>query len=107
MAKEFSRSFYKSKIWQQCRDGYILSVNGMCERCLIEGKHIPGWIVHHKTWLTPTNINNPEISLNWNNLEYVCQDCHNKEHMGKYASVADGLMFDNNGELVVGIPPIR
>jgi 5-methylcytosine-specific restriction endonuclease McrA len=78
--KEYARAFYKSTAWQQCRAAYIKSVGGLCERCLAEGKIVPGYIVHHKCYLTPDNILDPDVSLNWNNLEYLCHDCHNKEH---------------------------
>ena len=93
MAKPFAIQFYKSKAWQDCRAAYIKSVFGLCERC---GR--PGWIVHHKEKLTPVNINDPNVTLSFENLEYLCQDCHNREHGG--ASTADGLIFDERGDLV-------
>lgn len=34
MAKEFAKSFYKSKAWKRCRAMYAASVGGLCERCL-------------------------------------------------------------------------
>lgn len=95
MAQEFSKAFYKSKQWKQCRQAYIASVYGLCERC-----NGVGYIVHHKTKLTHRNINNINITLNHRNLEYLCLDCHNKEHFAKYSSIADGLFFDSNGNLV-------
>jgi hypothetical protein len=96
MAKEWAIKFYKSKAWQDCRHAYIVSVYGLCERC-----QRPGKIVHHKTLLTPLNINNPLISLSHEQLECLCIDCHNAEHMGKHESVTqDGLMFDEFGNLV-------
>lgn len=101
IAKEFSISFYKSKAWLDCRDGYIQSAHGLCERCLDKGIVKPGYIVHHKELLTPENINNPYVTLNWDKLEYVCQDCHNKEHHGNdHEVVREGLTFDEKGELV-------
>lgn len=94
MAKEWAIAFYKSKAWQDCRDAYFVCRYGLCERC---GR--PGKIVHHKMCLTPQNINDPDITLNWSNLELVCQDCHNEEHHCADATV-EGLMFDENGDLV-------
>ena len=67
MAKPFAIQFYKSKAWQKCRAAYIQSVFGLCEKC---GR--PGWIVHHKIKLTPANINDPNVTLNWDSLEYLC-----------------------------------
>jgi len=37
--------------------------------------------------------------LNWNNLELLCKECHNKEHMST-ESVEKNLTFNNKGELV-------
>ena len=100
MARDFAISFYHSKAWKQCRKGYIshrISIDGgMCERCHKE----LGYIVHHKIWLTPQNINDSDITLNWSNLEYVGEKCHSKEHNGKYDITADGLEFDENGNLI-------
>lgn len=80
--KEFAKHFYKSKTWQRCRQAFIaeriIIDGGLCQRCYTA----PGYIVHHKVHLTPKNINNPNITLNHSNLEYVCHDCHNDEHFG-------------------------
>ena len=46
------------------------------------GLYVPGEIVHHKIALTPDNINDPSVSLSWDNLELLCRDCHGKEHSG-------------------------
>ena len=101
MAKEFSKKFYNSKAWLDCREGYIKSVHGLCNRCLKQGNIVNGYIVHHKILLTPSNIDNPDITLNWNELEYLCIDCHNKEHMGTHKEVVrEGLMFNSRGEIV-------
>ena len=83
MAKDFSSQFYKSKVWQNTRAGYIRSVGGLCENCLRSGIYKAGEIVHHKQELTPENINNPEIALSWDNLELLCRDCHAKTHGNK------------------------
>jgi len=96
MAKEFAKAFYKSKAWEDCRSGFIKTVYGLCNRC---GQ--VGYIVHHKILLTAQNINDYDVSLNWDNLEYLCQDCHNKEHMSKhYKVIREGLKFDSNGNVV-------
>lgn len=96
MAKQWAKAFYKSSAWSKCREGYIASVFGLCERC-----QSPGYIVHHKILLTPSNINDTNITLNWEHLEYLCLDCHNKEHHGSGENVLRvGLRFDANGELV-------
>ena len=93
--KPWAKHFYKSKAWRQCRDAFFVAKHGLCERC-----GGPGKIVHHKVWLTPENINDPSVTLNFKNLELLCQDCHNKEHH-RGGAVADGLMFDEDGNLVM------
>lgn len=93
MARGFATKFYNSKAWQQCRDAYYISQHGICERC-----HGVGLIVHHKIELTPANINDPSIALNWANLELLCLECHNREH-GNVEVLEDGLSFDEDGNL--------
>jgi 5-methylcytosine-specific restriction endonuclease McrA len=93
--KPFAEKFYKSKAWRQCRQAFFTSKYGLCNRCGGAGK-----IVHHKILLNPYNIDDPNITLNPENLELLCQDCHNKEHHEKYGVTASDLMFDVNGNLV-------
>ena len=93
MAQEYAKSFYNGKAWTRCRDAFMKSKYYICERC-----GVAALIVHHKEYITPENINNPEITLNWNNLEALCIDCHNREHQSGGAT-ADGIYFDSNGNL--------
>ena len=99
MAKEYAKKFYRSKAWLRCRAGFISSVNGLCQRCLEKGKYTPGYIVHHVRPITPENIGDPRITLNWGNLEYLCRECHNITHYGTGATRED-LKFNEYGELV-------
>lgn len=78
--RSIPQSFYKSKEWKICRQAYLSSVGGLCERCKAQGRIVSAEIVHHKIHLTEENYHNPEISMNFENLEALCQDCHNKEH---------------------------
>lgn len=78
--QEYAERFYKSKAWQHTRAAYAKSKRGLCERCLSEGRITPGEIVHHKIHLSPENINDPTVSLCWDNLELVCRDCHAQLH---------------------------
>lgn len=81
--REFAEQFYKSKAWKQCRERYAKSVSGLCENCLEQGRITPGEIVHHKVHLSPMNIDNPEVTLNWDNLELLCRDCHARRHSSR------------------------
>ena len=95
MARDFSKKFYNSKQWKKCRESFKQSKFGICERC-----EQPGIEVHHKIYLSPDNINDPEITLSWSNLELLCESCHSKQHMSKYDVVDEGLMFDSSGDLI-------
>lgn len=78
--KEYAERFYKSKAWQRCREGYAKSRGRLCERCLKRGIYKPGVIVHHRVHLTPENITDPAVALDWGNLELLCRDCHGEAH---------------------------
>ena len=93
--KEFSKGFYQSKSWKECRKNYLLSVHNLCERCKGIAK-----IVHHKKYITPYNIHDPYITLNHDNLEALCQDCHNKAHHRKGDSASKRYTFDLEGNVV-------
>lgn len=80
MAKDFALAFYHSKKWLDCRAAFIKERRaidgGLCQRC----HDLPGYIVHHKIYLTSENITDFSVSLNHDNLEYVCKQCHDMEH---------------------------
>lgn len=64
--------------------------NYICERC--------GGVAttcHHKVWLTPHNIHDPNVSLNFDNLCALCDPCHQLEHMGKTTRI----YYDKDGEV--------
>lgn len=103
MSKEYAVKFYKSKQWQKCRQDYIQSRilidGGLCERC----REKTGHIVHHKQHITQQNINNPDITLSHNNLEYLCKDCHDlepahwKDKLNKPKTLC---LFDDKGNAI-------
>ena len=99
--REFARAFYNSKEWRTCSRAFMQSRHYVCDRC--GGVAV---ICHHKNHLSPENINNPAVTLNWENLEALCMDCHNLEHMradsvttfaedGSIASVTEGKEIKN------------
>jgi len=95
MAQEWARGFYNSKAWEKCRLAFLQSKFFICERC-----GGPAIVAHHKIYLTPENINDPNITLNFENLEALCETCHSLEHNKKYSAVREDVMFDENGDLV-------
>ena len=78
--KEYAREFYNSTAWKECRSAYSKSVGNLCERCLDRGLIVPGELVHHRIHITPQNINDPNVTLSWDNLECVCRKCHGEIH---------------------------
>lgn len=94
MAKDYAESFYNSSKWKKCRLGYMQSINYICENC----KDV-AIICHHKEHITPENIDDPMITLNWDNLSGLCQECHNKVH-GNSQTITEGLAFDMNGNVI-------
>ncbi len=78
--KEYAERFYKSKAWQRTRSAYIKSRGCLCEDCIKRGLIIPGEIVHHIKPITEDNINDPEITLAWDNLRLLCRSCHEQVH---------------------------
>ena len=80
MAKPFAKAFYKSSAWRHCRAEYINSVAGLCELCYAQGIIKKGDELHHKVKLTPENIDNPCITLNPDNLIYLCREHHQAMH---------------------------
>lgn len=92
--REFAARFYKSKKWQATEIAYKKSVGCLCERCLSRGRITVGEIVHHKIHITPHNIDDPSVTLAWDNLELLCRVCHGEAHSRhekkRYLCDADG-----------------
>lgn len=107
MAREFAKKFYDSKEWKAVRLTILQRDRFKCNRC-----KNPAEEVHHKVRLTPNNIWDINITLNPDNLESLCSDCHKAEHKAEkeagkckangksYGDCRDGFHFDENGMLV-------
>lgn len=104
MSSAFNKRIYNSAKWKKTRDIFMEMKNHTCERCGLLAEE-----VHHKTYLTPENINNPEIVYGFENLEALCRNCHFEEHREsnmferateKYQPILDKnkCYFDENGE---------
>lgn len=73
--KRIGQELYNSAAWHKLRLSYMSSRNWICERC---GQ--PATICHHRQHLTAENVDNAGVALNFDNLEALCQHCHNLEH---------------------------
>ena len=86
MAKEYSKNFYNSYRWRRCAKAYAESKLYICERChgLKSINKADGtrqrWVVHHKKPLNQNNINNDAVAYGWDNLMFLCIECHNAIH---------------------------
>ena len=60
------------------------------------GIYNSAYIVHHKEYITDLNYEDDDVFFNIENLEGVCQNCHNKEHFAE----KDEYIFDENGDLI-------
>lgn len=99
--KPFAKKFYHSKQWRETRDAFFISKDGLCERCGRAGAE-----VHHRKPLTVANINDPDITLAWDNLELLCRDCHFQAHDKKQnlkhkpKTELSRYTFDEDGNIV-------
>ena len=97
-----AKRFYNSKLWRKCRAAYISTVpGGLCEHC----NESVGHIVDHIEEINIHNIDDPNITLNHDNLQFLCLECHNTKTFKKHSSIRDGFTFDNEGNLIPIAPP--
>jgi 5-methylcytosine-specific restriction endonuclease McrA len=92
MARKSIKPFYDSKEWKNVRNQKMLSVNYRCEECDGVAEEI-----HHIIELNESNISNPIVTLNTDNLVALCRVCHNKEH-GRFKK--SNIKFDKKGNII-------
>lgn len=91
MKKKADR-FYKSRLWLDVREQALRRDHYWCQSC----NSRPATIVHHKI---PRKVR-PELELDLDNLESVCDVCHNRDHPEKGRH---GAAAPRKKELPVGI----
>lgn len=89
------REFYHSAAWTRLARTFLCSKHYICARC---GRSAE--IAHHVRYLNDSNVNDPSISMNPDNLLALCQACHNAEHFGKGGAIAAGYRFNADGEII-------
>ena len=103
MAKEWAKAFYHSRAWQTLRKQAMIRDGFTCRICGARATD-----VDHIKELTPDNISDRNISLNINNLQALCHDCHTKKTMGdkgkKISDCDDSFYFDADGQLSPRVP---
>lgn len=100
MAQSWAKKFYAGIPWQECRESFIanrISIDGaLCQHC---GKSL-GYIVDHVIELTQENITDPMVSLNHENLQYLCHVCHNHKRSHPEGICREGYRLNDEGDLV-------
>jgi 5-methylcytosine-specific restriction enzyme A len=71
-----ARKFYKSKAWEKCRKIALQRDEFLCQSCLKNGNYTPADMVHH----IKERKDYPELALDLDNLESLCNPCHNQMH---------------------------
>ena len=95
--KDWQQKLYASRRWADCRNAYAKSKHYLCEMCLQEGKTTPSEIVHHRVPVTPENIDDPNITLNWSNLQCLCRLHHAQVH----SKTPKRYIFDEMGRVKI------
>lgn len=90
-----AKKFYNSKAWIKCRESYISKVFGLCEHC-----EEPGYILDHIVEINSDNLNDADITLCHDNLQFLCVSCHNKKTFRKHEPLREGFGFDSEGNLI-------
>lgn len=95
MSQGLFLKFYSTTAWANCRESYLKSVGGLCEMCKEKGLITPAEIVHHKTHITAENIDDPNITLSYDNLLAVCRKHHGELHgtPRRYTIGEDGTIY--------------
>lgn len=104
------KEFYHSALWKKVKRNIWIRQCLMCNRChkpvYVDG--LSEWIpkeqrrtgiVHHKIYLNDINIDDPNLTINEDNLEGLCKECHELEHH-KDEIVRIEYKFDEDGNLV-------
>ena len=97
MAKSWARKFYRSGAWVNLR-GYVIHRDQMlCQDCLKKGIYTPAEEVHHIVELDESNVNDPSIALNADNLISLCRSCHKARH----STNSKRYTIDENGKVTI------
>lgn len=104
MAREALKWFYNSGAWQQARAAALRRDHYTCAYCGARANE-----VHHLKELNEKNVTDIRISLNLNNLQSLCHQCHTQitmnEHGIKHTDCDMEFYFDEDGILQRRSPP--
>ena len=108
MARDFSKPFYRTAAWQTARGIALRRDLFTCQMCGARAEE-----VHHIHEMTPTNMDDDNVTLDTENLISLCRDCHFKVHkqarslrttesnkLRKKPDTLTGYEFDEQGNVV-------
>ena len=72
--------YYGLQAWKKLRNQYVKKVGGLCEICKAQGIIKAGEFVHHRKFIDPSNVTDPAVFLNEENLMLVCRYHHDQLH---------------------------
>lgn len=103
MSTGIFKKFYDSGEWKKVRKSVLERDFYTCQECGRPDCNT----VHHIKPITEMNITNPLITLNPNNLETICRDCHDRIHeRGQYRKQYERrFVFDEHGNIIKCIEP--
>ena len=103
MAKEWAKAFYHSQAWRAVRKRALIRDGFTCRICGARAT-----AVDHIQELTPENISDTRISLNLDNLQSLCHDCHTVKTLEDKKIIkpdcAREFYFDADGQLTPRVP---
>lgn len=75
--------FYIWGVWKKTSKHVLKENHYECQRCKAKGIIRQATVVHHKKYLREY----PELALDYDNLEALCEECHYIEHHTKQGYV--------------------
>lgn len=79
------KAFYNTSAWRKLRNIKIIN-DPLCEECKRNGLIVPGYAVDH---LKPI-AERPDLSLDYLNLQTLCQPCHSKKTISENKNAIHG-----------------
>ena len=91
--KAWQKKFYNSEEWKEVRNAVRNREQMRCQMCgrFIHGKSI----VDHIIEIEPNNRNRKSITLNPDNCQLLCIECHNRKTFGDI-DVIDYILENRN-----------
>lgn len=75
---------YNTTRWRKLREAKLME-QPLCELCQAKGIITPAEDIHHiDSFMSYEGMKRKEKAYNYNNLQSICKECHQKEHNKLY-----------------------